>query len=89
VFGSLGGSEVLLILALALLLFGPRRLPEIGRQIGRTLSQFRRAANDFAMDLEREVRTEELKRELSQPVSADRGDGGPVQRTDGQPTAER
>ena len=60
-FGSIGGSEIFLIMALALLLFGPRKLPQIGRQIGQTLGQFRRAANDFKMDLEREVKAEEVR----------------------------
>ena len=59
--GPLGGSEVILILALALLLFGPRKLPEIGRTIGRTLAQFRRAATDFRADLEREIKVDDLR----------------------------
>jgi Tat protein translocase TatB subunit len=61
VFGSIGGPEVLLLFIAALLLFGPRRLPEIGRTLGKTLADFRRATNDFKMNLEREVRMEELK----------------------------
>ena len=60
-FGSLGGPEVILLFIAALLLFGPRRLPEIGRTIGKTIADFRRATNDFKMNLEREVRIEELK----------------------------
>ena len=60
-FGSIGGPEVLLLFIAALLLFGPRRLPEIGRTLGKTIADFRRATNDFKMNLEREVRVEELK----------------------------
>ncbi len=60
-FGSIGGMELLGILAIALILFGPRRLPEIGRTLGKTMQQFRRAANDLRVDLEREVRTDEVK----------------------------
>jgi Tat protein translocase TatB subunit len=61
VFGSIGGPEVILLFIAALLLFGPRRLPEIGRTIGKTVADFRRATNDFRANLEREVRMEELK----------------------------
>lgn len=68
-FGSIGGSEILLILLIALLVFGPRRLPEMGRTIGRTLSQFRRAATDFKHDLEREVHVEQRRDEIG-PVSS-------------------
>jgi len=60
-FGSLGGAELLLILVLALLLFGPRKLPEIGRTIGRGLSEFRKATTDFKSSLEREVDLDEVK----------------------------
>ena len=60
-FGSLGGPEVILIFVLALLLFGPRKLPEIGRMIGRSVAEFRKATNEFRTTLEREVQMEELK----------------------------
>ncbi len=60
-FGSIGGPEVVLLFIAALLLFGPRRLPEIGRTLGKTVADFRRATQDFKMNLEREVRMEELK----------------------------
>lgn len=60
-FGSLGGSEVIVLFVLALLLFGPRRLPEIGRTIGRAVGEFRKATQDFRMNLEREVEIEKVK----------------------------
>lgn len=60
-FGSLGGPEVLFIFVLALLLFGPRKLPEIGRAFGRTLAEFRKATNDFRQSLEREIDVEEMR----------------------------
>ena len=60
-FGSIGGPEVILLFIAALLLFGPRRLPEIGRTLGKTIADFRRATTDFRLNLEREVRMEEIK----------------------------
>jgi TatA/E family protein of Tat protein translocase len=62
VFGSLGLPEILFILLLALLLFGPRRLPEIGRTIGKGLSEFRRATNDLKRSIETEIELEEAPR---------------------------
>ena len=59
-FGSIGGGEILMILALALLLFGPRRLPQIGKTLGRTLSEFRKATHDLKNSLEHEVPREDL-----------------------------
>ncbi|MGH9803592.1 MAG: twin-arginine translocase TatA/TatE family subunit [Candidatus Acidiferrales bacterium] len=59
--GPLGFTEILIILVLALLLFGPRRLPELGRAIGKGLAEFRRASNDLRATIEGEVRT--LERE--------------------------
>jgi sec-independent protein translocase protein TatA len=55
VFGSIGGSEVILLFILALLIFGPRKLPEIGRTLGKAMADFRRATNDFKANLERAV----------------------------------
>ncbi len=60
-FGSLGGPELLFLFVLALLLFGPRKLPELGRLLGRAISEFRRATYEFRTNLEREVELEELK----------------------------
>ncbi|HEX4823711.1 MAG TPA: twin-arginine translocase TatA/TatE family subunit [Candidatus Polarisedimenticolaceae bacterium] len=60
-FGSLGGSEVILLFVIALLLFGPRRLPEIGRTLGKAMADFRRATNEFKTSLEREVELDSLK----------------------------
>ena len=60
-FGSLGGSEVIVLFILALLLFGPRRLPEIGKTIGKAVAEFRKASQDFRASLEREVEIEKLK----------------------------
>jgi len=54
-FGSIGGAEILMILVLALLLFGPRRLPQIGKSVGRAMSEFRRATQEFRSSLEQEV----------------------------------
>ena len=60
-FGSLGGPEILLLMALALLLFGPRKLPEIGRTLGKSLSEFRRATTEFKTTLKREVELDQIK----------------------------
>ena len=66
-FGSIGGPEVILLFIVALLLFGPRRLPEIGRTLGKTVADFRRATNDFKMNLEREVQLEAIK-DVMRPI---------------------
>ena len=57
-FGSVGGPELDLIFGVALLLFGPRKLPELGRMVGKSLAEFRRAANDLRDSLETEVARE-------------------------------
>ena len=53
--------EMLFILGLALLIFGPAQLPKIGRQIGKALGEFKRASNEFKNQLEDEVRKLELE----------------------------
>ena len=60
-FGTLGGPEIFLILVIALIVFGPRRLPEIGKTMGRMLAEFRKASNEFKRTLEEEVETEKLR----------------------------
>jgi TatA/E family protein of Tat protein translocase len=55
ILDSVGNSELLLILGAALVFFGPRRLPQLSRQIGKSLNEFRRASEDFKRTWEREV----------------------------------
>lgn len=60
-FGPLGVPEMLLIFVVALLLFGPRKMPEIGRSLGRAITEFRRASNEFKRTIEDEVAADELR----------------------------
>lgn len=63
-FGSLGVPELLLIFFVILIVFGPRRIPEIGRTLGKALGEFRKATDDLKSTIDREVRLEELKQVL-------------------------
>ena len=60
-FGSVGMPELLIILVIALIIFGPRKLPELGRSLGKSLGEFKRASNELRNTLEEEVRIEEQK----------------------------
>lgn len=60
-FGSLGVWEIALIVVLALLLFGPRKLPEIGRTIGKGLAEFKKASNELKRSIETEIEEEERR----------------------------
>jgi TatA/E family protein of Tat protein translocase len=59
-FGPIGGTELLLILVIALIVFGPRKLPEIGKSMGRMMAEFRRASNEFKRTIEDEVEAEKV-----------------------------
>lgn len=52
---NLGFSEMVFLFVLALLIFGPKKLPEIGRQIGRFMNEFKRASNEFRSQIESEI----------------------------------
>ena len=58
-FGSVGAPELILIFIVALLVFGPRKLPELGRAIGKGISEFRKATSDLKTTLEKEMAAEE------------------------------
>ena len=68
-FGSLGLPELLLIFAVALIVFGPKKLPEIGKTLGKALGEFKKATDDLKSTIEREVRLEETKT-INTPVIA-------------------
>lgn len=55
-FGSIGMSELMVIFVIALVVFGPRKLPELGRTLGRTMGEFKRATTELQQTLEEEVR---------------------------------
>ncbi|MGH9942597.1 MAG: twin-arginine translocase TatA/TatE family subunit [Pyrinomonadaceae bacterium] len=58
---SLGTTELLLILVVALMIFGPRKLPELARSLGKSLNQFKQASDDFKRTWEREVEVERVE----------------------------
>ena len=67
-FGSLGIPELILIFIVALIVFGPKRLPEIGRTLGKAMGEFKKATDDFKNTIEREVQVEELKQLASTTI---------------------
>jgi sec-independent protein translocase protein TatA len=60
-FGSLGMPELIVIFVIALIVFGPRKLPELGRSLGRGIAEFKRATNELQSSLEDEIRLEEQR----------------------------
>jgi TatA/E family protein of Tat protein translocase len=70
-FGSIGMPELIIIFVIALIIFGPRKLPELGRSLGKSLAEFKRASNELKSTLEEEIRFEEQqhKAEAARPVT--------------------
>jgi len=63
-FGSIGMPELIIIFVIALIIFGPRKLPELGRSLGKSLAEFKRASNELKSTLEEEIRLEEQRIEV-------------------------
>ncbi|MBM3771671.1 MAG: TatA/E family twin arginine-targeting protein translocase [Acidimicrobiia bacterium] len=83
-FGSIGMPELIIIFVIALIIFGPKKLPELGRSLGRSLNEFKRASNELKNTLDEEVRIEEQKereqkeREREQKAAAERAEATPA-----------
>ena len=69
-FGSIGMPELIIILVIALIIFGPRKLPELGRSLGRSINEFKKASNELRSTLEEEIRVEEQKDRAAAAPSA-------------------
>ena len=70
-FGSIGMPELIIIFVIALIIFGPRKLPELGRSLGKSIAEFKRASNELKNTLDEEIRLEEQRSaiEAARPTS--------------------
>ena len=69
-FGSIGMPDLIIILVIALIIFGPRKLPELGRSLGRSINEFKKASNELRSTLEEEIRVEEQRDRTTATASA-------------------
>jgi sec-independent protein translocase protein TatA len=69
-FGSIGMPELIIIFVIALIIFGPRKLPELGRSLGKSLAEFKRASNELKSTLEEEIRIEEQQQRVESAKAA-------------------
>jgi TatA/E family protein of Tat protein translocase len=69
--GPIGFPELMIILVIALIVFGPRKLPELGRSLGRSLGEFKRASNELRSTLDEEIRIEEQRNQDRQRPAAE------------------
>jgi sec-independent protein translocase protein TatB len=63
IFESIGAPELLVILVVALIIFGPRKLPQLSRSLGKSLAEFRRHSDEFKRTWEREVEIETTEKD--------------------------
>ena len=68
--GSIGMPELIIILVVALIIFGPRKLPELGRSLGKSINEFKKASNELRSTLEDEIRVEEQRDRVSATAAA-------------------
>ena len=68
--GPLGMQELIIIFVIALLIFGPRKLPELGRSLGKSIGEFKRASNELRSTLEEEIRVEEQRDRTKEAAAA-------------------
>jgi TatA/E family protein of Tat protein translocase len=70
VFGNIGFPELLIIMVIALLIFGPKKLPEVGRSIGKAVREFRRTSDELRGRIEEEIHASEYK-EIKEELKRD------------------
>ena len=69
-FGPIGMPELIIILVIALIIFGPRKLPELGRSLGKSIHEFKKASNELRSTLEDEIRVEEQRDRVAATAAA-------------------
>src|SRR5438128_12306022 len=69
-FGSLGMPELIVIFVIALIIVWPRKLPELGKSLGKSIAEFKRASNELKSTLEEEIRIEEQKTKQEEAAKA-------------------
>lgn len=77
-FGSIGMPELIIILVIALIIFGPRKLPELGKSLGKSINEFKRASADLQSTLEQEIKLEEQKTAAATPPPSSPQPGVPA-----------
>ena len=77
-FGSVGMPELIVILTIALIIFGPRKLPELGRSLGKSIAEFKKASNELRNTLEEEIRVDEQRRDTERIAAASSTPATPV-----------
>jgi len=63
-------QELIIIFVIALIVFGPRKLPQLGKSLGKSIAEFKRASNELRSTLEEEIRVEETRREIMEPIES-------------------
>ena len=77
-FGSLGMPELIVIFIIALVVFGPRKLPELGRSLGRGIAEFKKATTELQNTLEREITEDERRTQAAATAVAQTPPQAPV-----------
>ena len=85
-FGSIGMPELIIILVIALIIFGPRKLPELGRSLGKSIGEFKRASNELRSTLEEEIRVEEQRERTATAAAPTPPSSTPPPPADEEPT---
>jgi len=85
-FGSIGMPELIIILVIALIIFGPRKLPELGRSLGKSIGEFKRASNELRSTREEEIRIEEQRERTTTAAATTAAAATPAAATAPSPT---